>query len=70
MDHGKTDLGVLFHIELGNPVMGAPLTNVLPARAPGNDMEFCPFFSDDNVMNMLDLFTSEKEACLDWKNII
>ena len=42
--------------------MGAPFTDMFPARAPGNDMEFCPLFSDDDVMHMLDLLTPEERG--------
>ena len=70
MDHGKADLGILFYVEFGDPIMGPSLADMFPARAPGNDMEFCPLFSDDDIMHMLDLFSSEEEACLDRENIV
>ena len=50
--------------------MGAPFSDMFAARTPGDDMEFCTLFGNDDIMHMLDLLTTEEKTSLNRKNIV
>ena len=62
MDHRETDLGIFTYIEFRDTIMGSAMAYFFSARAAGDNMELSALFSNDDIMDMLDLLPAEEGA--------